>query len=195
MFTGLIESVGRVRRLDPTGASARLEVDTELASELAVGDSLATNGVCLTVSVVQHGSVAMDVSPETLRVTALGRLRQGNPVNLERPLRADGRFGGHLVQGHVDGTARIVRADREGEFWRLRIGLPPDLSPYVVVKGSIAVDGISLTVASLTSDSFDVQIVPHTWTHTTLSSTPAGAEVNLECDLIGKYVVRALQLR
>jgi riboflavin synthase len=195
MFTGLIERVGRVRRLDLTGASARLEVDTELASELAVGDSLATNGVCLTVAISGNGNVGMDVSPETLRVTALRRLRQGDPVNLERPVRADGRFGGHLVQGHVDGTARIVRADREGDFWRLRIGLPVDLSPYVVAKGSIAVDGISLTVASLTSDSFDVQIVPHTWAHTTLSSTPAGAEVNLECDLIGKYVVRALQLR
>jgi riboflavin synthase len=195
MFTGLIEALGRVRDVTPIARGVRLDVESSLADAIEIGDSLATNGVCLTVTGREDGVVSADVSPETLRVTSLGRLVAGAPVNLERPLRADARLGGHFVQGHVDGTGEIVRIDQEGEFFRVRIRYPAPLSKYFVAKGSVAVDGISLTVADLASDTFDVQIVPHTWAMTTLSAAKVGDTVNLECDLIGKYVARLAELR
>jgi riboflavin synthase len=194
MFTGLIESVGRVSRMTPVTGGVRIEVATPLAPELAAGDSLAVNGVCLTVVAPTRSTVSADVSPETLRVTALGRLEPGAPVNLERPLRADGRLGGHVVQGHVDATGRIEALEQEGEFYRVRIAFPPALAPLFVTKGSVAVDGISLTVAALGAATLDVQIIPHTWTHTTLGEARAGDPVNIECDLVGKYVVRLAEL-
>jgi riboflavin synthase len=195
MFTGLVEALGRVRELTPIAGGVRLVVETTLAPELAIGDSLATNGVCLTVIDRGPGTVAAAVSPETLRVTALGRLEPGSAVNLERPLAADGRFGGHVVQGHVDGTGRIEAIEPEGEFYRLRVAFPSALAAFFVPKGSVAVDGISLTIASLGADTLDVQIIPHTWAQTTLGTARVGDPVNLECDLVGKYVVRLAELQ
>jgi riboflavin synthase len=194
MFTGLIEATGTVRAIAAQADGAVLEIDTTLAPDLAVGDSLATNGVCLTVRRLEGTLVTMDVSPETLRVTGLGRLLPGRPVNLERPLRADGRLGGHVVQGHVDGVGALLAITAEGEFRRVRIGFPADLAPWMVAKGSIAVDGISLTIAALDDEWFDVQVIPHTWTQTTLAAARIGDPVNLECDLVGKYVVRLAML-
>jgi len=195
MFTGLIEDVGVLRGRRPIEGGVRLEIESSLAGSMQVGDSLATNGVCLTVTDTLSGLVCADVSPQTLRVTALGALFPGARVNLERPLRADARLGGHFVQGHVDGTGEIAAIAPEGEFYRVRVTYPGDLAPYFIPKGSVAVDGISLTVADLRGGSFDVQIIPHTWTHTTLSGAKVGDTVNLECDLIGKYVVRLAALR
>ena len=189
MFTGLIEATGTVRAVASQAGGAVLELDTALGPELAPGDSLSTNGVCLTVTRLDGPHVVMDISPETLRVTALGRLTPGRPVNLERPLRVDARLGGHVVQGHVDGVGALVSIADEGEFRRLRIGFPADLAPWMILKGSIAVDGISLTIAALDDEWFDVQVIPHTWTQTTLSAARVGDPMNLECDLVGKYVV------
>jgi riboflavin synthase len=194
MFTGLIESVGRVGRLARTEQGLRMRIETGLAEELAPGDSLATNGVCLTIVDKTTHDVAMDVSPETLRVTTLGDLEVGSLVNLERPMRADGRFGGHIVQGHVDGTGIVTAIDPEGEFYRLVVAYPASLAAFFVHKGSVAVDGISLTIADLRDDSFAIQLIPHTWTHTNLSGARPGMRVNLECDLVGKYVMRAADL-
>ena len=194
MFTGLIEATGTVRAVSTQAGGAVLELDTALGPELAIGDSLATSGVCLTVITRDGSRVTMDVSPETLRVTALGALIPGRPVNLERSLRADGRLGGHIVQGHVDGVGGIQAIADEGEFRRVRIGFPGHLAAWMVEKGSIAVDGISLTIAALGETWFEVQIIPHTWTHTTLAAARIGDAVNLECDLVGKYVVRLASL-
>ena len=194
MFTGLIEATGTVRTLTPVEGGQRLTIDTSLGADLALGDSVATNGVCLTVVASDADSWCADVSPETLRVTALGTLQPGAPVNLERPLAVGSRLGGHFVQGHVDGTGRIEAVIPEGEFHRVRISFPPALAPYFIEKGSVAVDGISLTVASLGDATFDVQIIPHTWTATTLRAARPGALVNLECDMVGKYVLRGLAL-
>ena len=194
MFTGLIEATGTVRAVSTQAGGAVLELETALGPELAIGDSLATSGVCLTVITRDGDRVTMDVSPETLRVTALGALAPGRPVNLERSLRADGRLGGHIVQGHVDGVGSILGIADEGEFRRVRIGFPGQLAAWMVEKGSIAVDGISLTIAALGDIWFEVQIIPHTWTHTTLAAARVGDAVNLECDLVGKYVVRLASL-
>lgn len=194
MFNGLIEALGEVRELTPVPAGLRLGVRTEVARGLALGESIAVNGVCLTVVRADEASFAADVSPETRRVTALGALRRGDAVNLERSMRADARVGGHFVQGHVDATGRIEDISHDAEFHRITVSYPPDLAPCLVRKGSIAVDGISLTVADLRAADFDVQIVPHTWKHTNLGRARVGAVVNLECDIIGKYVVRALEV-
>jgi riboflavin synthase len=217
MFTGLIESVGRIAEIEEIDRGTRLRIATELAGELTVGDSLATNGVCLTVTEVREpaaavamgaagnhaaaspeaglGEVAAEVSPETLRVSTLGDLQPFALVNLERSMAANGRFGGHLVQGHVDATGRIEGLKRDGDFYWLTVWFPPDLAPYFIYKGSVAVDGISLTIADLQADRFRIQIIPHTWQQTNLQGARPGTRVNLECDLVGKYVVRALQLR
>jgi len=194
MFTGLIEATGTVRALAPVAGGQRLTIETALAADLAIGDSVATSGVCLTVVERDADSWAADVSPETLRVTALGALAPGSAVNLERPLAVGSRLGGHFVQGHVDGTGQIEAITPEGEFYRVRISFPPVLAPYFIEKGSVAVDGISLTVASLAETTFDVQIIPHTWTATTLRHAQPGDLVNLECDMVGKYVLRSLSL-
>jgi len=194
MFTGLIESLGRVRAIDDMPGGVRMRLETPLASDLRLGDSLATNGVCLTVVDSDASSVAVEISPETLRVTTLGDLRPGALVNLERPLRPDSRMGGHFVQGHVDGTGILTAMVEEGEFWRIVIGYPAGLAPFFIPKGSVAVDGISLTVAALRPTEFDVQIIPHTMTHTNLQGARVGDRVNIECDMLGKYVVRVAEL-
>lgn len=194
MFTGLIEAVGEVIEVKPTSAGVRLRVGTELARELSRGDSLAVNGVCLTVIHAGEDEVHADVSPETVRVTTLGSLKRGTRLNLERPLRADGRMGGHFVQGHVDAVGAVAEVRSDAEFQWLTVSYPSLLAPYIIHKGSIAVDGISLTVAGLGDNRFDVQIVPYTWQHTNLRTIRLHDRVNLECDVIGKYVVRVAEL-
>lgn len=194
MFTGLIERVGRVAGVERTAAGSRLRVQTDLAPELTLGESVAVNGVCLTVTEAAGGEMHADLGPETMRVTTLGALAAGHPVNLERALRADSRFGGHFVQGHVDGIGTVLAVRRDGDAHWIDIELPRGLAPYLVRKGSIAVDGISLTVADLAADRFSVMIVPFTWAHTTVATLGAGASVNLECDMVGKYVARAVEL-
>jgi len=193
MFTGLIEAVGTISERAATPGGCRLRIASALASGLSEGDSLAVNGVCLTVAQRLDGEIEADLGPETLRVTTLGALTAGASVNLERPLRADGRIGGHFVLGHVDGVGLIDAWESGDDFYRLGVRFPPTLAPYIVLKGSIAVDGISLTVADLTGDRFDVQIVPYTTSHTNLANARVGARVNLECDIVGKYVVRAAE--
>ena len=194
MFTGLIEAIGTVIGVTPSVSGSRLSVAIDLAGGLAVGDSLAVNGVCLTAVTVEPGVVQADIGPETAKVTTLGALRPGALVNLERPLRADGRLGGHFVQGHVDGTGRVddIHPDADG-CW-LTIGYPPALAPYIVHRGSIAVDGISLTVAGLGGDRVEVQIIPFTWSHTNLKALGLHDRVNIECDMLGKFVIRAAEL-
>jgi riboflavin synthase len=192
MFTGLIEDVGEIAEVKPTPGGFRLRVTTPLAAELAPGDSLAVNGVCLTVVSADQDGLHADVSPETVRVSSFGTLRRGSMVNLERPLRADSRVGGHFVQGHVDATGTIDEIRQEGESSWVTVKFPPDLAPFIVRKGSIAVNGISLTVAGVDDRRFDVQVIPFTNAHTNLRFAKLSDVVNLECDILGKYVARAM---
>jgi riboflavin synthase len=194
MFTGLIEAVGEVDSLRPVTGGYRLRVLTPLSDGLKAGDSVAVSGVCLTVTDVAAGGIEADIGPETARVTTLGGLTSGDLVNLERPLRADGRLGGHFVLGHVDFTGEVVEIRQEAEFVWYGISFPRELERYLIPKGSIAIDGISLTVATLGIDSFDVMIIPFTLEHTNLKAVKVGDRVNLECDVIGKYVVRLAEL-
>src|SRR5436309_5143990 len=194
MFTGLIETLGEVAEVKPTPAGSRLRLTTNLSPELAPGDSVAVNGVCLTVVSADAAGVHMDVSPETIRVSALGSLKRGASVNLERPMRADSRVGGHFVQGHVDATGTIEDLRQDGDCWWMTVRFPPSLAAQIVRKGSIAIDGISLTVAGVDDRRLDVQIIPYTWEHTTLKSARVHDIVNLECDMIGKYVLRAMDV-
>jgi riboflavin synthase len=194
MFTGLVEAVGEFVDRTSIAGGARVRISTPFSAGLTPGDSVAVNGVCLTVIESTAAGWAAELGPETLRVTTLGRLPAGALVNLERPLRADGRFGGHFVQGHVDaiGTVEAVRLD--AEFQWLTVGFPDALAPLLIPKGSVAVDGISLTVARLGRDRFDIQVVPFTLQHTNLQRVQVGDPVNLECDMVGKYVARAAEL-
>jgi riboflavin synthase len=194
MFTGLVEAIGSLVDRHATPAGARLRIGSPLGPELALGDSVAVNGVCLTVTSIEGDEFGADVGPETLRVTTLGQCSKGTLVNLERPLRADGRFGGHFVQGHVDGVGRIEDWRAEADFHWLTLVYPQGLAPYIVPKGSIAVDGISLTVARLLTDRLDIMIVPFTVAHTNLKGVRKGDAVNIECDMVGKYVARAVEL-
>lgn len=194
MFTGLIEAVGELIELKSTDAGFRLRLSTPLADRLTPGDSLAVNGVCLTVLLANGGEVHADIGSETARVTTLGGLTRGTILNLERPVAADGRMGGHFVQGHVDGTGAIEEIRSEGDTHWLTVAFPLALARYFIHRGSVAVDGVSLTLAGLGADRFDVQIVPFTWTHTNLAARRVRDRVNLECDMIGKYVARALEL-
>jgi riboflavin synthase len=194
LFTGIIEELGRVRAVDRREGGARLEIAaTKVLADARVGDSIAVNGCCLTVVDSGDGWWVGDVVIETLERTALGSLEAGEPVNLERPLRLSDHLGGHLVQGHVDAvghvTARSPLADGSSRF---TFSAPADVLRYVVRKGSVAIDGISLTVASLGDESFDVAVIPHTLAVTTLGHREQGAAVNLEADLIAKYVERLL---
>lgn len=193
MFTGLIENVGEVAEVKPTPAGFRLRVTTPLAPELVPGDSLAVNGVCLTVVSADAEGVHADVSPETARVTGLGSIHRGAAVNLERPLRADSRIGGHFVQGHVDATGTVEEVRQQGDAYWLTVKFPQAVAALIVRKGSIALNGISLTVAGVDEKRFDVQVIPFTWAHTNLRHAKAGDVVNLECDILGKYVARALE--
>jgi len=194
MFTGLIETLGEVAEVKPTPAGFRLRLTTGLAPDLTPGDSLAVNGVCLTVVSADADGVHLDVSPETIRVSALGSLKRGASVNLERPMRADSRIGGHFVQGHVDATGSIEELRKDGDCWWVTVKFPPSLGAQIVRKGSIAIDGISLTVAGVDDRRFDVQVIPFTWEHTNLRFLKVNDLVNLESDMLGKYVLRAMEL-
>jgi riboflavin synthase len=194
MFTGLIESVGDIVDVHKSPGGYRLRIRTALASAVAPGDSLAVNGVCLTVITSDREEVHADIGPETARVTTLGSLRREQRVNLERSMRADGRVGGHFVQGHVDGTGVVEDVRSDGDSHWLTIAFDRGLAPYLIRKGSIAVDGVSLTIARLGESAFDVMIIPFTWANTALSSLNTGDRVNIECDMIGKYVARSLEL-
>jgi len=195
MFTGIVEELGEVAELASRKAGWRLTVKVERVLEgSGPGASLAVNGVCLTVVGCVGSSLAFDLAPETLRVTALADLAPGEPVNLERPLRLGAPLGGHMVLGHVDGVGTVASVIEEGETARLRVALgDPALERYVVPKGSVAVDGVSLTVAGLFPGGFEVMLIPHTLTATTLGRRRVGARVNLEMDLIGKYLARFAQ--
>ncbi|MBI2524940.1 MAG: riboflavin synthase [Candidatus Rokubacteria bacterium] len=193
MFTGIVEELGRVVSLE----GPRLSVGAERVLEGSeIGGSVAVNGACLTVVERGAGRLAFDLGPETLAVTALGDLRAGDAVNLERPLALGGFVGGHLVLGHVDGIGIVTETRRTAESARVRIEWQDEkLTPLLIPKGSVAVDGVSLTVAALLDRAFEVMLIPHTLSHTTLGTVGPGSRVNLEADMIGKYVVRSLRLR
>lgn len=195
MFTGIVEATGALAEVKGTGGGFRVRIETPLSAHVKIGDSLAVNGVCLTVILIDGVHVLADVGPETARVTTFNALQRGQEVNLERPMRSDGRVDGHFVMGHVDGVGVIEEVRQEGESRWLTVTFPPALAPYFIRKGSIAVDGVSLTVAGLGERQFDVMIIPHTWSHTALKNLRKGDKVNLECDMIGKYIVRAMELR
>jgi riboflavin synthase len=192
MFTGLIESIGTVRSLEKRGDAARVALETPLAIDLSVGESLAVNGCCLTVTTKDSASASFDLLGETLARTNLGHLAAGSRVNLERALRADGRFGGHFVQGHIDTTAQVISVEKKNGDLLLLIELPPAGAPYFIEKGSIAVNGVSLTVSSLTNDHFGLWIIPHTLQETNLGDLKNGDLVNLEYDMLAKYAARQL---
>jgi len=194
MFTGLIEATGIVDALRVSASGGRLRIAAALGAELAPGDSIAVNGVCLTAIDPDVEGFSADLSPATLAATTLGSLGAGRIVNLERPVRADARMGGHFVLGHVDATGRIVDMREDGEAWRLEIDIPDAIEPLVIPKGSIAVDGISLTIAALGRGRLVLQIIPFTRAHTALARAAAGDAVNLEADVLGKYVLRAVEL-
>ena len=195
MFTGIVEAVGSLAEVKGMGGGFRVRIHTLLATAMKPGDSLAVNGVCLTVILLDGEHVLADVAPETARVTTLGALRRGQNVNLERPMRLDGRVDGHFVLGHVDGVGTIDEIRPEGDSQWLTIGFQPALAPFFIRKGSVTVDGVSLTIAGLGERQFDVQVIPYTWANTSLKEVKKSDKVNLECDMIGKYLVRALDLR
>lgn len=193
MFTGIIEEKGSVRDIVSDGDNARIVIEAaEVVSDTKPGDSISVNGVCLTALDITADSFAADVSRETLSRSTLGSLRSGSPVNLERAVTPATRLGGHIVQGHVDGRGTLISAIQSGDFWTVRIGFPPEFAKYLVYKGSVAVEGISLTVASLADDHFEIAVIPKTWELTNLSSLSPGDAVNLEADVIAKYVERML---
>jgi riboflavin synthase len=194
MFTGIIEELGTVESVETRAAGARITVRCAIVmQDITEGASIAVNGVCLTAVDLRAGSFAADLAPETLRRSNLGGLRAGSRVNLERPLAPTGRLSGHIVQGHVDGTGEFLGLEAlGGENWWLRIRVPPELDRYLVFKGSIAIDGISLTVAALEADVLSVTIIPHTWRNTTLGGYQVGARVNLESDILAKHVEKLL---
>ena len=196
MFTGIIEELGTVQSIEERGENARIVIGAGIVTEgTNHGDSIAVNGVCLTALDVRPDSFAADVSRETLQRSTLGDLKPGTPVNLERAVTPATRLGGHMVQGHVDARGRLVSVEDHGESWTIRIGFPDEIARYLVFKGSVAVEGISLTIAALADDYFEVAIIPKTWEVTNLSHLKPGDSVNLEVDVIGKYVERLLAFK
>jgi riboflavin synthase len=193
MFTGIIEELGRVRSVERRGEGARLVIEAHAVAEgTREGDSIAANGVCLTAMDVRRDSFAADGSRETLQRSTLGHLRSGSAVNLERAVTPATRLGGHIVQGHVDARGRFLHAAEHGGSWTVRVAYPPEMARYLVFKGSVAVEGISLTVAALTDEYFEIAVIPKTWAVTNLSELRPNDEVNLEADIIAKYVERIL---
>ena len=193
MFTGIIEEVGEIASVDDSSEFRTLRVRANgILEGVSAGASISVNGVCLTVRQHDKGSFTAELSRETLDRTSLKELSAGSIVNLERPMRADGRFGGHMVQGHVDGVGRIRKFSRDGDSWTLQIEFPGPAVRYIVEKGSIAIDGISLTVAAVNPPVLDIAIIPHTFENTNLKRAAAGDTVNLEFDIIAKYVERML---
>jgi riboflavin synthase len=192
MFTGIVKELGRVESIETSDEGARLRIVAGLSSELAEGDSVAVNGACLTATSAGDGTFEADVMHQTLSLTTLGDLEASSPVNLELALRATDRLGGHVVQGHVDGTATVVDVAADGFAKRLRVELPDELLPYVVDRGSIAIEGVSLTIAELTGNVLEVSLIPETLERTTLGSAEPGGRLNVECDVLARYVRRQL---
>jgi riboflavin synthase, alpha subunit len=193
MFTGIIEELGSIASLDIHPGGAKIKISCRLATEDgADGDSIAVNGVCLTALEVTPESFMADVSQETLNRSTLGRLKAGSRVNLERAVTPSTHLGGHIVQGHVDARGTLLSADESGGFWTVRIGYPKEIGQYLVYKGSVSVEGISLTIAKLENDYFEIAVIPKTWELTNLSTLNPGDEVNLEADVIAKYVERIM---
>jgi riboflavin synthase len=200
MFTGIVEELGAVESMQSQAAGARLKIHCKtVLADMAQGASIAVNGVCLTAVDLRPESFSADLAPETLQRSNLGALRALSRVNLERPLSPNGRLSGHIVQGHVDATAEFLSLGAMGnENWWLKLRVPPELDPYLVYKGSVAIDGISLTIAALEADVLSVTIIPHTYRNTTLGTYQPGSRVNIECDILAKYVeklIRKLELK
>ena len=193
MFTGIIEELGHVREVEKRGEDARIMIEARTVTEgSSDGDSIAVNGVCLTALDVKPESFAADVSKETLFRSTLGNLKPGLPVNLERAVTPATRLGGHIVQGHVDARGTFLGSENHGDSWTFRFAYPKEIARYLVFKGSVAVEGVSLTIAELTDDYFEIAVIPKTWEVTNFSQLKAGDEVNLEVDVIAKYVERIL---
>lgn len=193
MFTGIIEELGRVREVEPRGADARIVIGARTVTEGSRdGDSISVNGVCLTALDVKSDSFAADVSKETLFRSTLGSLEVGSPVNLERAVTPATRLGGHIVQGHVDARGKFLGSENHGDSWTFRFAYPKEIARYLVFKGSVAVEGVSLTIANLTDDFFEIAVIPKTLELTNFSHLKPGDEVNLEADVIAKYVERML---
>jgi riboflavin synthase len=196
MFTGIIEELGTVRSFAANEGGARIIVSANLVTaDSHEGDSIAVNGVCLTALDIKSDSFSADLSQETLDRSTLGNLTPGSRVNLERAVTPSTRLGGHIVQGHVDARGTFVSAEEHGDFWTVRIGYPEDISQYLVYKGSVSVEGISLTIAKLSDKYFDIAVIPKTWEVTNLSTLRPGDQVNLEADVIAKYVERMMSAR
>lgn len=196
MFTGIIEELGTIESFASNEGGARMVVSASIATDGSQdGDSISVNGVCLTALDITPKSFAADLSQETLDRSTLGRLQPGSRVNLERAVTPSTRLGGHIVQGHVDARGKFISAIEHGDFWTVRIGFPDDIARYLVFKGSVAVEGISLTIAALNDDSFDIAVIPKTWELTNLSTLKPGDPVNLEADVIAKYVERMMEGR
>lgn len=192
MFTGLIQDVGRLDAVEAGGEGARMRIATRLAAEIAIGDSIAVNGVCLTATAKGADGFETDAMNQTLGVTALGGLEVGDRVNLELAMRASDRLGGHIVQGHADGSGEVVSVADDGFAKRLRVALSPELARYVIDKGSIALDGVSLTAAAVGDDWVEVSLIPETLERTTLGEAEPGRKINVECDVVAKYVERIM---
>jgi riboflavin synthase len=190
MFTGLVGDIGKVVAVEAGADGARLRISTPLAAELALGDSISVNGACLTATAVEGDTFETEAMNQTLKLTTTGGLETGSPVNLELALRASDRLGGHIVQGHVDGVGEIASVQDDGFARRIRIAPPAELLPLIVERGSIAVDGVSLTVSGLDDTSFEVSLIPETLERTTLGNRQKGDPVNLECDVVARYVQR-----
>jgi len=193
MFTGLIEGIGEVREVRRAGADAAIALGLPASfSDCRIGDSISVDGVCLTITEIKGDLIQVDLSRETLDRSTLGELKTGSKVNLERAMRLSDRLGGHLVSGHIDGTGTLKSIQKQGKSWLIQISLDASLSRYLIEKGSIAVDGISLTITSCTADSFSVAVIPQTGAETTLLKKTAGSTVNLEIDMIAKYIEKLL---
>ena len=192
MFTGIVEETGTILSYSVSGQSVVLRIGCSFAGELEDGESVAVNGICLTVTQKDSASFSADVTPETYRRTSLSAIENGSVVNLERAMKADGRFGGHIVSGHVDGTGRFASAERADNAVNIRIRVPQNLGRYIIEKGSVCVDGISLTVAKVDYGAeetvFEAAVIPHTWKNTSLCRKNPGDEFNIECDMVGKYI-------
>lgn len=196
MFTGIVEEVGKLLYISSSPQGGQLTVEASLVlDDLKIGDSVAINGVCLTVVKINHRTVVFDTSAETLERTTLGKLRTGSSVNLERAMKAGGRFGGHIVQGHVDGVGLFLGKKQIGESFQVKFSFPVELGKYICLKGSITVEGTSLTVSNLGSSWFEVAVIPHTWRATSLALLTPGMGVNLEVDVLAKYLERLLESR
>ncbi len=194
MFTGIIEELGKISGWGKHAGGAKIEIFAQtVTKDSNEGDSIAVNGVCLTATRITLNSFAADISGETLKRSTLGNLKVGSKVNLERAVTPSTRLGGHIVQGHVDARGEFLAAKQDGDFWTVRIGFPKEIAQYLVYKGSISVEGISLTIANLTEDYFEIAVIPKTWELTNLSALKSGDAVNLEADVIAKYVERIMR--